>query len=204
METLRHRSRLGMRSLLSGSTASPSSPHPPDRHPVLPARNHQEHGAAQAGKLITHTISRMEMPRAHPRWGIEFDWLGLDQRGHIAVFTTAGYGAVPENVNAHLNDVDRAIDHLRRMPVIGKTDQIVKPASEGNYGDWYTYSAQGFYAYDWRVWGGPYLRLSVPTVPIAIRSLPPSMQAVARYATFELDFAEASQINVEYREPPTQ
>jgi hypothetical protein len=146
----------------------------------------------------------MEMPRAHPRWGIEFDWLGVDQRGHVAIFTTAGYGAVPENANLHLNDVDRAIEHLRSLPLIGGADQIVKPSSDGDYADWHTYSARGFYAYDWHVWHGPYIRLSVPTVPIAIGSLPSDMQAVAHYVTFELDFAQASQIEVEHREPPSE
>jgi hypothetical protein len=102
------------------------------------------------------------------------------------MFTTAGYGPVPENVNLHRNDADRAIEHLRRLPVIGEADHIVKPASDGNYTDWHTYSAQGFYAYDWNIWHGPYIRLSVPTVPIAIGSLPPSMQAVARYAPSNL------------------
>jgi hypothetical protein len=84
----------------------------------------------------------MEMPRAHPRWGIEFDWLGVDQRGHVALFTTAGHGPVPENVNLHLNDVDHAIERLRRLPVIGEADHIVKQASDRNYTDWYAYSAQ--------------------------------------------------------------
>ena len=108
------------------------------------------------------------------------------------------------DVNLHLNDVDRAIERLRRLAVIGEADQIVKRAAEGNYADWYTYAAQGFYAYDWNVWHGPYLRLSVPTVPVAMGSLPSSMQAVSRYAAFELDFAEASRIEVEYREPPSE
>jgi hypothetical protein len=146
----------------------------------------------------------MEMPRAHPRWGIEFDWLGVDQRGHVAVFTTAGYGAVPENANLHLNDVDHAIEDLRRLPVIGEAGQIVRPASDGNYADWHTYSAQGFYAYDWHVPHGPYIRLSVPTVPIAIGSLPSGIQAVADYAPFKLEFAKTSKIEVEYREPPSE
>jgi hypothetical protein len=41
-------------------------------------------------------------------------------------------------------------------------------------------------------------------VPIAIGNLPSDMQAAARYVTLELDFAEASQIEVEYREPPSE
>jgi hypothetical protein len=144
----------------------------------------------------------MQMPRAHPRWGIEFDWLGVDHRGHVAVFTTSGYGPVPENVNLHLNDVDRAIEHLRRLPVTGEADQIIRPASDASYADWHKYSAQGFYAYDWNMWHGPYIRLSVPTVPMAIGRLPSDMETVARYAAIELDFAEACRIEIEYLEPP--
>jgi hypothetical protein len=90
----------------------------------------------------------MEVSRAHPCWGFEFDWLGVDQRGHVAVFTTAGYGAVPENVNLHQDAVDTAIEHLRRLPVIGEAEHMVKPPSGASYADWHAYSAQGFYAYD--------------------------------------------------------
>jgi hypothetical protein len=111
----------------------------------------------RADNLTTHAISRMEMPRAHPRWGIEFDWLGVDQHGHVVVFTTAGHGPVPENVNRHLNDVDGAIEHLHHLAVTGEADQIIKPASEGNYADWHTDSARGFYAYDRNIWHGPYI-----------------------------------------------
>jgi hypothetical protein len=84
------------------------------------------------GQADRHTISRMEMPRAHPRWGIEFDWLGVDPGGHVAVFTTGGYGPVPENVNLQLDDVDRALEHVRGLPVIGEAGQIITPA-DGNY-----------------------------------------------------------------------
>ena len=50
----------------------------------------------------------MEMPRAHPRWGIEFDWLAVDSRGQVALFTSAGYGAVPEAVLRNVPGVDEA------------------------------------------------------------------------------------------------
>lgn len=176
---------------------------PDDRHAVPPARHQQEHSTPPTGNLIAHTISRMEMPRAHPRWGIELDWLGVDQRGHVAVFTTADYGPVPDNVNLDPNEVDGAIEHLHRLPLTSEADQIIKPASDGNYADWYSYSVQGFYAYDWHRQHGPYIRLSVPTVPIAITSLPLTMQAAAGHAAFELDFTQVPQIEVEYREPPT-
>ena len=36
-----------------------------------------------------------ELPRDHPLWGREFDWLGIDSHGHVAVFSNAGYGPLP-------------------------------------------------------------------------------------------------------------
>jgi hypothetical protein len=62
---------------------------------------------------------------------------------------------------------------------------------------WYSYSAKGFYAYDWHVWGGPYRRLSSPTVPISIDRLPDQLQAVARLAVFPVDFADEPEITIE-------
>jgi hypothetical protein len=36
-----------------------------------------------------------ELPRDHPLGGREFDWLGTDRQGHVAVFSNAGYGRRP-------------------------------------------------------------------------------------------------------------
>ena len=36
-----------------------------------------------------------ELLRDHPLWGREFDWLGIDRHGHVAVFSNAGYGPLP-------------------------------------------------------------------------------------------------------------
>src|SRR5260370_34771393 len=71
---------------------------------------------AMLSRARRHRIYRVQMPRAHPRWGIEFDWLGVDRQGHVAVFTTAGYGPVPADVNQHAADVDAALDPVRGLP----------------------------------------------------------------------------------------
>ncbi len=52
-------------------------------------------------------------PCAHLRLGIEFDWLGVDRYGHVAVFSTAGYGQVPVKVNQHS---DRTTTNARPPP----------------------------------------------------------------------------------------
>ena len=51
-----------------------------------------------------------ELPRDHPLWGREFDWLGIDRHGRVAVFSNAGYGPLPETVNERLADVDAALE----------------------------------------------------------------------------------------------
>jgi hypothetical protein len=144
------------------------------------------------------------MPRAHPRWGLEFDWLGVDPQGHVAVFTTAGYGAIPVEVNEHLAEVDAALERVGQLPVIGPAVNVERRSADGDYSDWCAYSAKGFYAYDWQVWHGPYQRLSSPAVPISIGQLPAEIRAVAHFAEFSVNFADEPEIIVEYAEPPAR
>lgn len=141
--------------------------------------------------------------RAHPRLGIEFDWLGVDRHGHVAVFTTAGYGPVPVGVNRHHADVDAALDQVRELPATGSARDLVRPDPPGgDYSDWDAYSAKGFYAYDWQVWAGPYQRLSSPTVPVSLSELPAGLRAVAHFAELPLSFAHEPEIIIEYVDLP--
>jgi hypothetical protein len=137
-----------------------------------------------------------ELPRDHPLRGREFDWLGIDRRGRVAVFANAGYGPLPEIVNERVADVEAALERAGELPVIGSACNVGDPGG-GGYSFWYSYSAKGFYAYDWRVWDGPYRRLSSPTVPVSIDRLPDQLQAVARLAVFPVDFADESEITIE-------
>ena len=137
-----------------------------------------------------------ELPRDHPLRGREFDWLGIDRDGRVAVFSNAGYGPLPETVNERLADVDAALERAGELPVIGSAGNL-ESSGGGDCSFWYSYSAKGFYAYDWRVWGGPYRRLSSPTVPISIDRLPDQLQAAARLAVFPVDFADEPEITIE-------
>jgi hypothetical protein len=137
-----------------------------------------------------------ELPRDHPLWGREFDWLGIDRNGRVAVFSNAGYGPLPETVNERLADVDAALERADELPVIGSACNV-ENSGGGDYSFWYSYSAKGSYAYDWRVWGGPYRCLSSPTVPISIDRLPDQLLAVARLAVFPVDFADECEITIE-------
>ena len=92
-----------------------------------------------------------ELPRDHPLWGREFDWLGIDRHGHVAVFSNAGYGPLPETVNERLADVDAALERADELSAIGSAGNI-ENSGDGDCSFWYSYSAKGFYAYDWHVW----------------------------------------------------
>ena len=108
----------------------------------------------------------------------------------------SGRRPLPETVNERLADVDAALERANELPVIGSAGNI-ENSGDGDYSFWYSYSAKGFYAYDWRVWGGPYRRLWSPTVPISIDRLPDQLQAVARLAVFQVGFADESEITIE-------
>jgi hypothetical protein len=137
-----------------------------------------------------------ELPRGHPLWGREFDWLGIDRHGRVAVFSNAGHGPLPETVNERLADVDAALERADALPVIGSAGNI-ENSGGGDCSFWHSYSAKGFYAYDWGEWGGPYRRLSSPTVPISIDRLPEHLAAAARLAVFPVDFANEPEIIIE-------
>ena len=99
-------------------------------------------------------------------------------------------------MNERIADVDAALERADDLPAIGSAANI-ENSEDGDHSFWYSYSAKGFYAYDWRVWGGPYRRLSSPAVPISIDRLPDQLQAVARLAVFPMDFADAPEISIE-------
>jgi hypothetical protein len=110
------------------------------------------------------------------------------------VFTTAGYGPVPAEVDQHLAEVDAALDQVEQLPVIGSACDTVGAA--GEYPDWEDYSAKGFYAYNWQGQedDGPYLRLSSPAVPISVDQLPAEIRDAAQLAEVPLKFADKAEI----------
>lgn len=142
----------------------------------------------------------MEMPGAHPRWGIEFDWLAVDSQQQVALFTSAGYGAVPEAVLRNVPLVDDAMEALEQLPTTGMATKVSVPGN-GDYSDWLRAGAQGFFAYDWTIWSGPYKRLASPTIPILLKHLPAPIRKAAELVNLTLNFSHQAAITVPYVEP---
>ncbi len=108
----------------------------------------------------------MESQLVHPRWGIEFDWLGVDQHGRVGLFSSAGYGQVPAAVMDVVDALDAEFERLDELPVVGSF--VERPSRAGDFSDWVSVAERGIYGFDWRVWDGPYMRVTVPSHPLGI------------------------------------
>lgn len=129
----------------------------------------------------------------HPRWGIEFDWLAVDRDGHVAQFSTAGYGPCPPPTVVHASAVDEAIDQLAALPNHGTC--LTSPLGPDDHSDWIRMAERGVYGFDWVVWHGPYRRLTVPSRPRTIDQLDPVLASVARLVQLDASFARIDSID---------
>ena len=82
--------------------------------------------------------------------GGEFDWFAKDEDGNFALFATAGEGFVP----------DKALSLADTFESI--SDSIDAP-NWGASNIWNDYANLGLYVFDWRLPGGPYIRVRCPT-----------------------------------------
>ena len=103
--------------------------------------------------------------------GLEYDWLGSDESGCVALFSTAGAGYAPE---AFLRDTDAhdiAIQAVLALPA--STEAKFFPALAPEVvNTWRLVAERGLYAYDYDPVGGPYCLVAAPAVPVRADALP--------------------------------
>lgn len=114
------------------------------------------------------------------------------------MFTSAGYGAVPEAVLRNVSLVDRAVDAIARLPVIGKAAEVCLP-DDGDFSSWLTTAQRGFFTYDWTIWHGPYKRLASPSVPIILEQLPTPIRQAAELVTYSPHFFNEAAVDISWR-----
>jgi hypothetical protein len=132
--------------------------------------------------------------------GREWDFLATDWDGSVALFTSAGYGPIPEVVLSHGKSVEAVVAGLRtQLPVIGKSLDRREQDRSGDYSDWFEASQRGLYTYDWHVHGGPYERVSAPSVALRADTLTPEFGNVAGLLRLPVLFAETAQLSFEER-----
>lgn len=110
--------------------------------------------------------------------GFEYDWLGRDEDGHVALFTTAGAGYAPKAFLRDTDAHDNAIETVLALPA--STTALFFPELDERCINTYKLVAErGLYAYDSYPNGGPYELAAAPQNPVRIETLPASVAEVA-------------------------
>lgn len=114
--------------------------------------------------------------------GCEFDWLALDQDGHVAFFSTAGGGYAPASFLADTDAHDQAIAAILASPVVcaARFAPDLPPQLDNT---WRSMAERGVYAFDAEPNGGPYRLVAAPQVAIHVTELPIAASDVARRLT---------------------
>jgi hypothetical protein len=136
-------------------------------------------------------------PFTHPRPGLELDWLGVDRRGHIGLFSSGGYGPIPKAVADHLTEVEAALDRLNLLPVLGSCAE--SPQGNWDYSSWIEPARRGIFGFDWGPSRNPpYARLTVPSAPVSVNDIAdPAVKAAALLVRLPIDFQETTSVDAE-------
>jgi hypothetical protein len=126
--------------------------------------------------------------------GLEYDWLASDADGHVALFSTAGGGRVPDEFLRDVDLYDAAIKVILRLPTrTGARFAPTLPAGLQN--DWKLMAERGLFAFDSDPNGGPYRVVSAPNEPMRLTELPEEVAAIAGRIVFDdLRFAALTEL----------
>ena len=98
--------------------------------------------------------------------GREFDWFAVDSMGHVAHFSSAGFGPIPRQVLARLEEADDLPLRLLALPIIGSA----KGHMAGRIDDWLEMAKRGLYSFDWS--SNRYQLAATPSVALHTSALP--------------------------------
>lgn len=116
----------------------------------------------------------------HDLYGFEFDWFALDQDLRPALFSSAGYGPIPDAV-------------LRHSQAHEARTQTLKVTKRGTPAVWKSYARAGLYAYVWEDSDNGYVRSACPSGephPVLYQGI----QAIAQLPRMALSFAQTNHI----------
>jgi len=126
--------------------------------------------------------------------GYEYDWLGSDADGRVALFSTAGFGFAPDSC------LERGHDHEDAIALI----LLSKPSTPARFAPqiaaglentWRLMAERGLYAFDWDHAKDRYTLVAPPEIPVGLAALPIDAAMVARRIVFpRLRFAGLTEV----------
>jgi hypothetical protein len=129
----------------------------------------------------------------------DFGWYAVDQKGQIALFTSAGFGAIPPIVFQSKSSFRSYSTFLEGL--VTRCDYIIYNTS-GNRSDWIQAAQQGLFGYDWdsalnnqHVPEEPYRLITAPMEPLLLKELPSDIQTLLSPVRFSgIAFDETREI----------
>jgi hypothetical protein len=79
---------------------------------------------------------------------IEFDWLGVDQVGQLAIFSSVGKAFIPSKVVSSCEKYQHLARVINSLPAISKA--ILCTKEKGVFDDWKMCSQKGLFAFDYQ------------------------------------------------------
>lgn len=105
----------------------------------------------------------------HEFSNLEFDWLACDAEGFVAMFSSAGFGAIPEESVPFAESLDAALDRIKALPVTGEATSISGGTTPD---DWIATARRGLFAFNWAHMRDRYQLEALPSRPIHIDEIP--------------------------------
>lgn len=77
---------------------------------------------------------------------MEFDWVGIDVNGHLAIFSSLNTAYTPACVTTSFKLYNELVSFV---DVLAKTSSAIKVSNgKGNYSDWKKFAQKGLFGYD--------------------------------------------------------
>jgi len=115
--------------------------------------------------------------------GYEYDWLGCDRLGQIALLSTAGIGFVPDVFLFDTDKYDLAIEGIFKLPISTSARKFPE-IGKGLSNTWLFAAERGIYGYDASAPDGIYNCVSIPEVAMLVNELPPEIAEVVMQFQF--------------------
>lgn len=134
-----------------------------------------------------HAITEVEQEET------DYDWFGVDERGCVGHFTTAGFKLLPKSVSVSAEELEKVTNYFRHLPPTDSTFQVsgdlekeTGPFESEEKRDQYLASfsdmaRKGLYSFDIDTYVSPglaYFQVTSPFHPLQLESLPPEIRTI--------------------------
>ena len=136
--------------------------------------------------------------------GVDWVWVGVDSKGHVAAFVTAGIGPAPGHIlGEHRPSIDPEGTE-ERISDLPRVSEAIVPPSQERHSSFVELAERGFFVFDWTdvhrtlvESKGNYEKVAEPASPLALAQLPADLRLAASSVQFDdVTFSAVSSIDV--------